>query len=260
MPHLLNVWPSVSRLLRNAGKVLVLLDYDGTLTPIVNQPDMAVLPTDTKQSLLELRHREKYIIGILTARGLEDIINLVGIDELMYLGNHGLEMRGPGLNFIHPEATQLTGSVNQAYERLAQGVAHMAGVLIEHKGLSLTVHYRATPEELVHEVKEAVEADVGPFVESGMLIISPSKKALEIRPDVSWDKGKAISTLQDTFPQASLTVFFGDDLPDEPGFTIVQASGGLGIFVGPAREPTVALYQVDSPREVAETLRLMAQI
>ena len=238
----------------------MLLDYDGTLTPIVNQPDMAVLPTDTRKSLLELRHREKYIIGIISARSLEDIINRVGIDDLMYGGNHGLEMRGPGLNFVHPEATQLTGSVNEAYERLQQGVADMAGVLIEHKGLTLTVHYRSTPDGLVHEVKESVAAVVGPFIESGSLIIAPGKKALEIRPDVAWDKGKAISRLQEAFPEAPLTVFFGDDLADEAGFTAVQDSGGLGIFVGPAREPTVALYQVDSPREVAQTLSLMAQV
>ena len=247
MPHLLNVWPSVSQLLRDAGRVLLLLDYDGTLTPIVNQPDMAVLPTDTRKSLLDLSHREKYIIGIISARSLEDIINRVGIDELIYGGNHGLELRGPGLNFVHPEAAQLTGSVNQAYERLQQGVADMAGVLIEHKGLTLTVHYRSTSEGFVHEVKESVEAVVGPFVESGALIIAPGKKALEIRPDVAWDKGKAISRLQETFPQASLTVFFGDDLADEAGFTAAQDSGGLGIFVGPAREPTVALYQVTLP-------------
>ena len=238
----------------------MLLDYDGTLTPIVNQPDMAVLPTDTRKALLELCQREKYIVGIISARSLEDIISRVGIDQLMYLGNHGLEMRGPGLDFVHPEATQLEGSVNQVYETLQQGVAEMAGVLIEHKGLTLTVHYRSTPEELVHQVKESVEAVVRPFLESGALIISPAKKALEIRPDIAWDKGKAISRIQEAFPQASLTVFFGDDLPDEAGFTVVQDSGGLGVFVGPAREPTVALYQVDSPREVAETLRLMAQL
>lgn len=260
MPHLLNVWPSVSRLLRNADSVLLLLDYDGTLTPIVKQPDLAVLPADTRKSLLELLRQEKYIVGIISARSLEDIVSKVGIDELIYAGNHGLEMRGPGLSFVHPEATQLAGNVNRAYARLQQGVGEMAGVLIEHKGLTLTVHYRSTPEWLVHEVKQSVEAAVGPFVESGALMIAPGKKALEIRPDVSWDKGKAVSRLQEVFPQASLTLFFGDDLPDEAGFTAAQNSGGLGVFVGPAREPTVALYQVDSPREVEATLRLMAQL
>ena len=260
MPHLLNVWPRVSQLLREADRILLLLDYDGTLTPIVDRPGQAELPSECRESLLELLSQEKYIIGIISARSLEDISSRVGIDGIIYGGNHGLEIRGPGLEFIHPEARQLTETVNQAYEKLHQGVAGIAGVLIEHKGLTLTVHYRLTAEGLVRQVKESVATVLSGLVESGSIIISPGKKALEIRPYVEWDKGKAISMLKKAFPQASLAMFFGDDLPDEPGFAAVQDSGGLGIFVGRAREPTAAIYQVDSPREVTETLRLMAQV
>ena len=260
MPHLLNVWPSVSQLLRDAHRVLLLLDYDGTLAPIVPRPDLAELPTETRESLLELRHREKYIVGIVTARSLADISARVGIEELIYAGNHGLEIRGPDLYFMHPQATQIADTASQVYESLQQVLAGLAGVLIEHKGFTLTVHYRQTPQELVPKVKESVASILGPFLESGLLTISPSKKAMEIRPDVSWDKGTAIYNLQKGFTQASVTVYFGDDFSDEAGFATVQDSGGLAVFVGPSREPTVALYRVDSPNEVAEVLRLMANL
>jgi trehalose 6-phosphate phosphatase len=76
---------------------------------------------------------------------------------------------------------------------------------------------------------------------------------------VPWDKGKAIARLRETFPQATLTMFFGDDLTDEDGFNVVQEAGGIAVFVGPARQPTRALYRVDSPQEVAQTLLLMYQ-
>ena len=259
MPHFLNVWPTVSRRLRDARGVLLMLDYDGTLAPIVDRPELALLPAEARASLVHLSRREKYVVGIVSARSLEDVKARVGIDDLVYAGNHGLEISGPGLDFVHPEATRLRGTVDQAYRQLQQGLTHLAGVIIEHKGLTLTVHYRLTPEDVVGEVEEAVNAAAGPFVESGTIIISGGKKAFEVRPGLAWDKGKAVGKLQTAFPQASLPVFFGDDLPDEEGFTAVQEAGGMGVFVGPARQPTAALYRVDSPQEVAEALGLMVQ-
>ena len=260
MPHLLNVWPSINRRLRDADSVLLLLDYDGTLTPIVDRPDLALLPSDTRETLLTLSRREKYVIGIISARSLEDVRDKVSVDEFVYAGNHGLEIRGPALNFVHPEAKQLMETIDRAYQVLHQGLSHLAGVLIEHKGLSLTVHYRLTPEDLVAGVKKTVEEVTGPFLESGALLISPGKKALEVRPQVSWDKGRAIFKVKEAFPQAIMTFYFGDDIGDEAGFTAVQESGGLGVFVGPAQEPTVAIYRLDSPQEVTETLGLMARL
>ena len=260
MPHLLNVWPNISRRLRDAGNVLLLLDFDGTLAPIVDRPDLAALPPDTRETLLILSRREKYIIGIISARSLEDVSEKVSVDEFIYAGNHGLEIRGPALNFVHPEAKQLTETIDRVYQLLQQGLSRVPGIFIEHKGLSLTVHYRLTREDLVAEVKNTVEELTRPFLESGTLLVSPGKMALEVRPGVSWDKGNAISKVQEAFPQVTMTFYFGDDIADEAGFTTVQESGGLGVFVGPALEPTVAIYRLDSPREVTETLDLMARL
>ena len=97
-------------------------------------------------------------------------------------------------------------------------------------------------------------------MESGALTLSTGKMAIEILPSVAWDKGDAIREIRTAFPQSSLPVYFGDDLPDEAGFAAVQAAGGFGVFVGPAGVSTAALYRVDSPQEVAETLRLITQI
>lgn len=260
MPHLLNDWPSISQRLREAGNVLLLLDYDGTLTPIVDRPDLAILASDTRETLLRLSRREKYIIGIISARSLEDVKDKVSFDEFIYAGNHGLEIRGPTLNFVHPEAQQLTGTIDQVYLWLQESLHRISGVFIEHKGLSLTVHYRLTPENLVAEVKNTVEGISRPFLESGTLLISPGKMALEVRPRVSWDKGKAIYKLQEAFPQVTMTFYFGDDTADEAGFTAVQESGGLGVFVGPPQEPTVAIYRLDSSQEVTKTLGLIARL
>ena len=260
MPHLLNVWAKASRLLSEANQVLLALDYDGTLSPIVDRPELAVLPAQTKDSLIHLNRNEKYLVGVISTRALEDVQSRVGIEGLIYAGNRGLEISGGGIDFVHPEALRLKESVNQASSQLEKGLEHFNGVIVEHKGLSLTVHYRLAPDGSLEAVKEAVDAVVSPFVKSGALRLSTGKMAIEILPGVSWGKGDAIRKIRAALPQSSLPLYFGDDLVDEDGFTAVQAAGGFGVFVGPARVATAALYRVDSPQEVAETLRLMTQI
>jgi trehalose-phosphatase len=240
--------------------VLLLLDYDGTLTPIVDRPSLALLPAETRELLVSLSRRDKFMVGVVSGRSLNDITAMVDIDGLIYAGNHGLEISGPGLDFVHPAAARLEGALNQVYSRLQGGLAHLPGVLVEHKGLTLSVHYRLAPEPAAAEVETAVAAAAGALVSSGRANVTRGKKVVEVRPAVGWHKGKAISKLQAAYPQASLPVFFGDDLTDEDGFSVVQDADGMAVFVGPARTPTCALYRVDSPQEVADTLRLLEQI
>ena len=274
MPHLLNVWPQVQRRLQNARRVLLLLDYDGTLAPIVDRPESASLPQETRDALVKLCARPpagssdplepKLIIGIISARSLEDVSSRVGIAGLIYAGNHGLEIRGPVLDFVHPEALKIKDKVDQAYRRLKEELAGHAEALVEHKGLSLTVHYRLVSDEVVGKVKDIVEKTILPFLERGELVISPGKMALEIRPNLPWHKGKAIATIQAALPHTTssggdLAMYFGDDLPDEAGFATVQETGGIGVFVGLPGQPTCALYRLDSPQEVGQILHLIHQ-
>jgi trehalose-phosphatase len=182
------------------------------------------------------------------------------VPNIIYAGNHGLEIEGPGIRFLHPQAEALKTVLDQVYEQLCPQIADYPGVIVEHKGLTLSVHYRLTPEDLVGQVSSAFRTIVSSFNDATPVKITWGKKVLEVRPDVPWDKGRAIAKLRETFPQATLTMFFGDDLTDEDGFNVVQEAGGIAVFVGPARQPTRALYRVDSPQEVAETLRLMDQL
>ena len=274
MQHLLTVWPQVQQRLQKARRVLLLLDYDGTLAPIVDRPELASLPQETKDALLNLSARPpagpgfpsepQIIIGIVSARSLEDVSARVGIAGLIYAGNHGLEIRGPSLDFLHPEALKMKNKVDQAYQQLKVDLAVHPGAFAEHKGLSLTVHYRGVGDEWVEAVKDTVEKTTLPFLESGDLVVLPGKMALEIRPNLSWHKGRAIETIQAALtcaspPSADLVMYFGDDLPDEPGFATVQATGGMGVFVGPPQQHTGALYRLDSPREVGHVLNLIHQ-
>ena len=258
MPHLLNVWHQVSRRLRDQAQVLLLFDYDGTLTPIVEHPDDAVLPAPVKQLLSRLESSDKFLVGVVTGRSLSDILGRVGLPALIYAGNHGLEITGPGLEFVHEAAAALASVQEEIGARLREAMAGEPGVIVEPKGLSLTVHYRMASDSREQQINQAFSATVEPFVESGSVRITTGKKVLEVRPNVEWDKGKAIAKLEETFTGASLTVFFGDDRTDEDGFRVVQDSGGIAVFVGPARQPTVALHRVDAPEDVVQVLELLA--
>ena len=240
--------------------MLLVSDFDGTLAPIVDRPDQAALPAETKDTLLQLGIRDKYLLGIVSGRSLGDVCSRIDIPGLTYSGNHGLEIKGPGIDFVHPEAEALRQTLQEVDLRLRQELAEIPGVITEQKGLTLSVHYRLTPDGLVEDVHTRFAAAMAPLLEPGKLKLTRGKKVLEVRPGLDWNKGKAITKLQEVYPDTSLTVFFGDDLTDEDGFAVVQGRGGLAVFVGPAREPTCALHRLDSPEEVAQTLRLMLEL
>lgn len=286
MPHLLTIWPQLQQRLRDSRRAFLLFDYDGTLAPIVERPEIASIPLETKDALVKLSgwpfagttpgSQLRLVIGIISARSLEDVRVRVGIDELIYAGNHGLEIQGPGLDFVHPEALKIKNKIDQVYRRLEKELSAHPRAFAEHKGLSLTVHYRLVEEHGVEAVKDTVNKTTLPFLESGDLVLSTGKMALEIRPNISWHKGSAIDAIisgtvaptvnpneiaaaptRTLLPLGELALYFGDDLPDEAGFASVQEYGGMGVFVGPPETHTCAHYRLDSPQEVGEILNLV---
>ena len=223
-------------------------------------PEQANLPPQVREHLTALVSGGKYIAGVISGRSLEDVAAKVDIPGMIYAGNHGLEIQGPGLDFVHQGAVEQAGTQVQVTGELERELAGVPGVIVEPKGLSLSVHYRSTPAGQVKAVEETFARVVAPYVASGTARITYGKKVLEVRPNLAWDKGKAIAMLQETYPQVSLTCFFGDDQTDEDGFGVVQESGGIAVLVGPARQPTTAWHRVDSPGEVAQVLDLLTQI
>ncbi len=200
------------------------------------------------------------MLGIVSGRSLVDLRERVGLDGLIYAGNHGLELQGNGLDFLHSEASCLMEEMGRIYQELELALGSYAGVIGENKGLSLSLHYRQTPLEIVPQVEERFHKVVAVAAESGLVKVTRGKQVLEVRPNLDWGKGNAISQMQAVHKEAQLTAFFGDDLSDEDGFAAVQQSGGVAVLVGPPGQPTRAEYRLDSPQEVAETLKLLLQL
>ena len=249
MPHLLSVWPSVARRVRDAGTVMLLFDFDGTLVPIVDRPELAALAPETRQRLANLAGRDNFITGIISGRSLSDVSTKVDVAGVC--------------------------------EELGETLSALPGTIIEDKGLTLSVHYRLVSESEQATVRQRFRDVLLPYTKSGQLRTTAGKMVLEVRPNVDWGKGKAITELQSMFPDTGLklrtsphtsvptgwnvegpplTLFFGDDVTDEDGFAAVQETNGVAVFVGAARQPTGALHRVDSPAEVSQTLELLEQL
>ena len=131
----------------------MLSDFDGTLTPIVERPEMAVLAPGVRQTLVDLTGHHKFILGVVSGRSLHDLEDKVGIPGMIYAGNHGLELSGPGLEFVHPEADGMRPILNEVFEILKKELGHLPGVVLENKGLSLSVHYRVAPDASVGQIQ-----------------------------------------------------------------------------------------------------------
>ncbi len=260
MPHLLNVWPRVSGQIAQADHVLLLSDYDGTLSAIAQRPDLAVLPPRTRDNLLAVHRSGRFSLGIVSGREVADVRAMVGIPGLIYAGNHGLEIEGPAGTFVHAEAEELGPYLNSVLRGLEERLSGFQGVYVEDKGLTLSVHYRLTPEELVPQVMSSFDEVISRSAHEEKIRVTRGKQLLEVRPKVDWHKGRAVARIAQDFPPGTLPIYFGDDLTDEDGFEAVHELNGISVFVGAARQPTKALYRVDSPSEVAKTLKLLARL
>ncbi|MDX1675241.1 MAG: trehalose-phosphatase [Longimicrobiales bacterium] len=266
LPHALDRAPSLIALRRAAGRMLVALDFDGTLSPIVERPEDAALHGEVGDPLRRLADRPDTVVAIVSGRGLSDVRERVGLEALYYAGNHGFEIEGPGVDRVHPEAEPARPELEACIAGLEEALADEPGTEVEDKRWTLSIHYRRAE-------REGAEARVRAAVETHCrrpgLRVTEGKKLFEVRPDVDWDKGRATAFLLDVVAgddEAPVRVpgsprlpaiFIGDDRTDEDAFDVVEQIGG-GIVVGDPPSDTRAVSWLRGPGEVAELIRRLA--
>lgn len=235
-----------------ADGLLLVLDFDGTLAPIVPDPaDAAVLPA-TGTALADLRDVERVTVAVVSGRALSDLRERV--DAAAYAGNHGLELASGGRVRLADAAAAAGEDLAAACDAVERRVAGVDGAVIERKGLTATVHYRQADEADVPAVERAVHEVAGEY---DSLRVTDGKAVRELRPDVDWDKGDAVEWLRETCvpPGADwTTVYVGDDRTDEDAFRALDE--GLCVAVGDGAAG--ADYRVDDPEGLAVLLSWLA--
>ena len=258
MRHLLSYWSVVAIRVREAKNVLLLIDYDGTLTPIVEKPELAILSSETKSILQWLAENPRLTLGIISGRTMEDLRERVGINGIIYAGNHGLEIEGSGISFVNSTAKRIEPLLHSLYQELSNALANIKGAIIEDKGLTLSLHYRLVDEVHLAELNKTFYRVTAPLSTSDKIRITKGKKVYEVRPAVDWNKGKAIALIvQKAREGKPLTIFLGDDVTDYDGFRLVNKNAGVSIYVGEETTEPVAQYFLYSPEEVHQFLGML---
>jgi trehalose 6-phosphate phosphatase len=254
MRYLLRDLDKIKKQLNN--KLLFLfLDYDGTVTPIRKKPALGRISKRAKNLLAELAKSSHCKLAIISGRALKDVRKMVGLKNIIYGGNHGLELEGPRIRFKSPVSQRHKAVLKQILRRLVEKLRPVKGVLIENKGLSLSVHYRLVRHQNRALVKRIFREITWGYVERNEVRVKPGKMVLEAYPPVDWDKGKAVQWLlrNASPPKTGVThIYIGDDVTDEDAFKLLKNSG-LGIFVGRPGKSS-AQYYVKNTGEVMKFL------
>ncbi|MFH1621981.1 MAG: trehalose-phosphatase [Candidatus Omnitrophota bacterium] len=257
MKYLFDCWNDFLELFYKARVVCMFFDYDGTLTPIVNKPELAILPLQTKKLLSRLAKKRWSRLAIVSGRSLKNVKKLVGLKKVIYAGNHGLELQGPRIKFTNKKAVAIRKCLDVIYDSLVDELKGNPRILIEHKGLTLSVHYRLEKNKnKINKVFKTVEQLTLSYVRKKALRISHGKKVIEIKPRIDWNKGKVVLWLLKYFKQNknSLSIYLGDDTTDEDAFRVLR-NKGIGIFIGdPSKKKTQAKFYLRNTRQVADFL------
>jgi trehalose 6-phosphate phosphatase len=263
--HLLAAWPKILDLIQEAPHVLFLSDFDGTLAPIVERPDQALLAEPTRDMLRTLNSRRQFTVGIVSGRALPDLKAKVNLEGIIYAGNHGFEIEGPGLSFINPIVNEIKPFFRILRQILILTLGTIKGVLVEDKGMTISVHYRQVEETKIKDVETLVTRAVNGPATHGLFKVTAGKKVYEVRPAVNWDKGKAIQLLMKKYGKGGrnsglLPIYLGDDLTDEDAFEAIKRYGsGLSIRIGIPSPASAARYFLNSPVEVFGFLKELAE-
>ncbi len=257
MKHLFAAWPQFEPLIKER-LVVLFLDYDGTLTPIVEHPRLAKLSSQGKKLLRQTAHTEGVRTAIVSGRSLADLEALVGVPGLMYVGNHGLEFEGPAMHFTHPEALEAKELIQKIKGRLKEALRPFRGILVEDKVFTLSVHYRRLAQDNAEKAQAVFSKILAPYLAKSQVVLTEGKKVWEVRPAIRWNKGTMVLWLYGRmlahYSQNLFAVYVGDDRTDEDAFSALRRVG-IGVKVTPLEDASShAAYFLRSPGEVFEFL------
>jgi len=235
-------------------RIALFLDYDGTLTPIVERPERAMLSEPMRSAIRRAAERLT-TLAVISGRDLPDVRGMVGLENLVYAGSHGYDIQGPGGLRMQQEAAQdCLPELDAAEQALRGRLADIKGCHVERKRFAIAVHYRQVDETDVPAI-EGIVQDVQR--EHTGLRMRGGKKIFELQPDVEWDKGRAVLWLLGALELEGpdiLPIYVGDDVTDEDAFEALQGRG-IGICVDCENRDTLAEFSLTDPEQVREFLQ-----
>ncbi|KAL3619717.1 hypothetical protein CASFOL_034629 [Castilleja foliolosa] len=247
-------------------QIVVFLDYDGTLSPIVDDPDRAFMTNEMREAV---RGVAKFFpTAIVSGRCLAKLYKFVRLSELYYAGSHGMDIKGPSKGqkkgnqtVLCQPAIEFLPMIDEVHKSLVEKVKYIPGALVENNKFCVSVHYRSVEEKRWVELGDQVKVVIKEYQH---LRLCHGRKVMEIRPLIKWDKGNALEFLLESLGYAEsddvFPVYIGDDRTDEDAFKVLRNRGqGIGILVSKVPKETKASYTLQEPSEVMQLLKRLAE-
>lgn len=221
-------WPAIQARIMERPRLLLALGFDGILSPTVPQPSAAALPEDAYALLSKFAASSRTHLAFVSGRTLRDIQTRVGLANVYYVGNHGMEVRGPGVASSDGLAVSCRADLVDAVAFLTRCTKRLAGVVIEDKGLTVTAHWRLASPEDAAALRQLMEVIV---THHPRLRIFAGEACWELRARASWNKGDALrQILTHLHLTPADTIYIGEEFTDEDAFGCL--AGGLSFCVG----------------------------
>jgi trehalose 6-phosphate phosphatase len=219
----------------SAGRIVLLLDFDGTLAPIVDSPAEAVLPETTRRILSIMVESRRFLLALVSGRRVVDLQHRVRLPDVVYAGNHGLEIRGGGVDFTDPIALEQRPALQVLLSTLSEELKAAPRVEVEDKCLTASIHFRGAPDAQARVVQILKQK-----IDNNIFMVREGKMVYEILPRSGSSKESAARRIRSVRgADGDLPICAGDDATDEGLFA--AADSGITIKIG---EPcaTIAGY------------------
>ncbi|KAL5982158.1 hypothetical protein ACLOJK_016227 [Asimina triloba] len=250
----------------STGKQIVMfLDYDGTLSPIVDDPDRAFMSDAMREAVRDVARY--FPTAIVSGRRRDKVYRFVRLEELYYAGSHGMDIVGPANDkkyirgakpVLFQPASDFLPMIDEVYKALVEKTKSTPGAKVENNKFCLSVHFRRVDEKRWSALAEQVRSVVKEYPK---LQLTQGRKVFEVRPTIKWDKGKALEFLLESLDcNDVLPVYIGDDRTDEDAFKVLRDRGqGFGILVSKSPKDTNASYSLQEPSEVMDFLHRLVE-
>jgi len=238
----------------HSHRIALLLDFDGTISEIVPRPEDAEIAPQIRPTLMALASRRDFNVAVVSGRALADVRARTGIENVIYVGNHGLEIEAGSTRFREPHAESLRRELRSLSLQLKLALAETDGLELEDKGLTLSVHYRRVPDQLHHWVRAVTN---GAAARSRSFQCREGNMVLEIKPQINWNKAYAAKwILREVLPSSALAIYIGGDVTDEDAFAALPE--GITIRVGEPGDSR-AQYHLPDVAAVGQFLQWLTQ-